>query len=98
MTDFEKLFNANRDFIFKYLMKMKQNPASDFPAIQHLPKKWDKIGIDQNVTLNGKVMRSVFRKCLRNADSLVKTRLSAVSFKSLFCFVAENRHSFKHCV
>lgn len=26
MTDFEKLFNENREFIFKYLMKMTQNP------------------------------------------------------------------------
>lgn len=25
MTDFEKLFNENREFIFKYLMKMTQN-------------------------------------------------------------------------
>lgn len=61
---------------------MKQNPASDFPAIQHLPKKREKIGINQNVTLNGQVMRSVFRKCLRNADSLVKTRLSAFLLKA----------------
>ena len=25
MTDFEKLFNENREFIFKYLMKMSRN-------------------------------------------------------------------------
>lgn len=25
MTDFEKLFNENREFIFKYLMKMTRN-------------------------------------------------------------------------
>ena len=25
MTEFEKLFNENREFIFKYLMKMTQN-------------------------------------------------------------------------
>lgn len=27
MTDFEKLFNDNRDFIFKYLMKLTQDSA-----------------------------------------------------------------------
>ncbi len=27
MTDFEKLFNENREFIFKYLMKMTRDPS-----------------------------------------------------------------------
>jgi len=27
VTDFEKLFNENREFIFKYLIKMTQNPS-----------------------------------------------------------------------